>query len=828
MDAKDLPSKDRSLEINDRRPDQQLKLWYRKPASSWTEALPVGNGRLGGMVYGGTQREIVQLNEDTLWSGAYRKLNNPEAYGHLGQARELVASQRYMEAQRVVEEHLLGEWGESYMPLGHLYLDMAHGAAIASYRRELDLDAACIRVSYEVAEENVRYERQTFVSAPDQAIIIRLTASKPGHISFTAVLDSPLPYASEPALEPACIRMTGRCPDHVEPNYVESDDPIQYGEGKGIQFGAVVQIAAEGGVVTTAGEGINVLGADAVTIVITASSDGISRRSGIPAAEEPGVRSAKAAAAALEVPYDQLLERHMTDHQTLFRRVSLELDNAVCVDADARDAKSCNDDDIHVDDLPTDERLQRSASGQEDQGMASLLFQYGRYLLIASSRPGTEPAHLQGLWNEDVRPPWSSNYTININTQMNYWAAEVCNLSECHEPLFDLLEDISREGTETAQVHYGCRGWTAHHNIDFWRTTVPAKGKACWSFWPMGGAWLSLHLWEHYAFTQDRTFLAEKAYPILKGAALFCLDWLIERGDGYLVTSPSTSPENTFLSPEGGESAVSAGSTMDLTLIRQLFLHVMEAARILDIDTQFQTTLSAAYERLLPFQKGRHGQLQEWSADFEEVEPGHRHFSHLLGLYPGNLVDPRTDAELTQMFRTALERRRDHSGGQFGWLGAWAIHFWARLGDSEQAVHHVNALQQKMFSNLFNGFGVFQIDGNFGITSGIAEMLLQSHLGEVRVLPALPASWASGSVSGLRARGGFTVDAKWSDGQLGHVRLYADHAGLCRVRLPHSHGRVASITQDKDDSPMSYRMSEPSVYEVTAAANTSFTFHFQG
>jgi alpha-L-fucosidase 2 len=432
---------------------------------------------------------------------------------------------------------------------------------------------------------------------------------------------------------------------------------------------------------------------------------------------------------------------------------------------------------------------------------------------------------LQGLWNQEVRPPWSSNYTINNNTQMNYWVAEACNLSECHEPLFDLVEQISRNGRDTARIHYGARGWTAHHNVDFWRTTVPAKGRACWSFWPLGGAWLSFHLWDRYTFTLDRDFLEERAYPILKEAALFCLDWLIVDRDGWLVTSPSTSPENTFLSPEGAESAVSPGSTMDMSIIRQLFRYVMEASRILDTDGEFRAELECAYERLLPLRVGKHGQLQEWSVDFDEVEPGHRHFSHLIGLFPGNLVNVRRDAELTAACRTALERRRDNGQGRSGWVGAWAIHFWARLGDAEEASRYVKQVRKRMFANLFNGFGVFQIDGNFGLTSGIAEMLLQSHDRVISVLPALPSEWPDGAVAGLRARGGYEVDTEWRGGRLRRFRLRADHAGEIRIRLPGAEAMTV-VSRDADGAAVVFASPEPSVYTLTLDAGSWYTLSF--
>jgi len=788
---------------------EPLKLWYRRPADKWEEALPIGNGRLGGMVYGGALRETVQLNEDSLWSGSFRELNKPEALEYLDEARGLASSGSYAAASRLVEEKLLGEWNESYVPLGHLRLEMEGGSdELSGYRRELDLDEALVRVAYEA--DGVEYRRETFASAPDGVLVVRVTADKPGRISLRASLDSPLRHTPASSVEAgARIAMTGRCPDHVEPNYAECDEPIVYleGEGNSTRFGALLEARAEGGETAVDGDGIRVRGADAVTLLLAADSDGRSRRAGLADDGTPLGRCESALGSAGRSAYEELKERHLADHRRLFRRVSLRLGGS------GGEAEV----------LPTDERLARAGAGAEDPGLSSLLFQYGRYLLIASSRPGTEPANLQGIWNQEVRAPWSSNYTVNINTQMNYWVAEVCNLSECHDPLFDLIEDVSRNGRDTARIHYGSRGWTAHHNVDFWRTTVPAKGKACWSFWPMGGVWLTLHLWDRYAFTLDRDFLANRAFPVMKEAAAFCLDWLIEDADGYLVTSPSTSPENTFLSPEGAEAAVSPGSTMDMSLIRQLFLYVMEASRVLDADRDFREELERAYGRLLPMKIGKHGQLQEWSVDFEEIEPGHRHFSHLIGLFPGNLIDVRNDAEWAEAYRKSLDRRRDNGQGQAGWVGAWAIHFRARLGDAEEAGRYVNEVRKRMFSNLFNGFGVFQIDGNFGLTSGVAEMLIQSHDDEISLLPALPAAWADGAVAGLRARGGYEADAEWSGGKLRSARVKADRAGECRVRLPASAAKPTAIVRESDGARVTFVSPEPGVYEFSADANASYS-----
>jgi alpha-L-fucosidase 2 len=773
-----------------------VKLWYGSPGNGWNDALPIGNGRLGGMVYGGTGVEKIQLNLDTLWSGEYRDLNRKEPLKFLPDARALIAEGRYIEAQKVVETNMLGEWNESYMPMGYLNLSFDHGDNVTDFHRELDLNSAVARVSYQ--SDTNDYSREIFASSPDQVIVLRLVSKKPGGLSLSVNLDSQLPHSAKAEVDRGLITMKGQCPVHVEPNYVnECDEPIVFTAEKGMRFETVLRINFEGGVLTESGNiGLKIEGASVVTFLLAASTD--HQKSGGKLQE----RCEKTLGEAAAFSYEQLLERHVSDYSSLFGRVELDLGGE------------------EANTIPTNDRLRRAAEGYEDPALVATLFQYGRYLLISSSRPGTEAANLQGIWNDELRPPWSSNYTTNINTQMNYWPAEVCNLSECHQPMLQLIEDLRETGRETAAKHYGCRGWTAHHNVDFWRTTVPAKGRACWSFWPMGGPWLSLHMWDHYAFTQDRDFLEQTGYPAMKEAAMFCRDWLIEDGNGRLTTSPSTSPENEFRTPEGDSCAVSAGSTMDMSIIRELFGCVIAGSRILNRDAELRAELERAVPRLVPFQVGRHGQLQEWSVDFDETEPGHRHFSHLFGLFPGTQVKIRTQPELVEVFRRTLERRQDHGAGKRGWGGAWAMHFWARLEDAKRAYSQVQSMQTALYPNMFNGQSVYQIDGNLGFTSGIAEMLLQSHAEEISILPALPVEWPNGRVSGLRARGGYTVEIEWNARKANRVIIRADKAGECRVRLQNA--ELLDVLDQSSGERLQFGKVESDVYLFEAAPRATY------
>ena len=771
-----------------------MKLWYRRAAQQWTEALPVGNGRLGAMVFGGLKQERLQLNEDTLYAGEPGPVGTVPIYGYVDRVFKLIQAGKYQEANDIVNRHMLGRNHQTYTTLGDLRLQMAHGDDPTGYRRQLDLETAMVRITYRL--DDARYTREVFATAADQVIVIRLSCDKPGRISFSARLETPHAFARLVPQGVADIALTGKAPmhgcnrsirqirqmgdTHKYPNLFDADgrlkvnageeDNIVYAadeRGKGMTFLARLRAIAEGGRVAADKDGLHVTDANAVTLLLAADTsyngfDKSPSRQGV----DPAVQCERDLAAAARKSYEQLRNDHVALYQSLFERVELDIGTTQAAD------------------LPTEERIRHFAQ-TGDPHLAVLFFQFARYLMIASSWPGSQPANLQGIWSDQVHAAWNGGYTTNINVEMNYWPVELLNLAECHEPLFRLIDECAINGRKTARLSYKCRGWVTHHNVSIWRITDPIDNQARFSFWPMAGGWLCRHLWEHYQFGGDEQFLAERAYPAMKGAAEFYLDWLREDEHGRLVTPVATSPEIGFETPDGQKAAVSMGSTMDMSIIRELFANCIAAAKELDIDAKFRAELEEKLPRLLPFQVGRHGQLQEWYRDWDNPNEHHRHLSHMYGLYPAEQITPSRTSKLAAAARKSLEIR---GLGNVAWSKAWQLNLWARLADRERAYEQLaSLLSENLNPNLLAQCYArrplpFDIDPNFGAAAGIAEMLLQSHLGQIHLLPALPKAWPRGTVKGLRARGGFEVGIAWENGKLSEAVIRSKLGRNCRVR----------------------------------------------
>ena len=717
---------------------KEMMLWYEKSAERWEESLPIGNGSLGAMILGGAEEEILGLNEESVWSGYYKDKNNAKAADCLEEVRSLVFSGKNKEAERLIQNNMLGEYNESYLPLGNLKLKFAYGSGkggkAEGYRRQLDLENAVAQVSYTCNE--VHYQREYFASYPAKAIFVLLTADKP-------VMDFTISFISQLCLavsaEDGALQVTGRCPEHVDPSYLPEREGSVVQGTKGMQVNAEFRVVSCDGQVREEGEMLHVSGASRCLLMLSAM-------------RQPVLPD--------NMDYEALKAAHIQDYRSIYDKVELYLGEQK--------------------DLPTEERLELLKKGEEDNGLYGLFFQYGRYLLIASSREGSLPANLQGIWSWELRAPWSSNWTININTQMNYWHALSCNLEECLEPYIRFVERVSEEGKNTAAVNYHCRGSVAHHNVDYWGNTSPVgvpqgekageDGCVNWAFWPMGGAWLTQEIFRAYEYSGDEEYLKNTAAPIIREAALFLNDWLVEY-QGEWVTCPSTSPENQFRLPDGQITGLTYASAMDMAIVKEVFTHYCRICEILGTQDELYREICGKMPRLAPFRTGSFGQLLEWHEEYEEPEPGHRHASHLYGLFPAEVF--AGDAKLTEACRVSLMHRLENGGGHTGWSCAWIINLFAVLKDGEKAYEYLRTLlTRSTYPNLWDAHPPFQIDGNFGGTAGIANMLVQDRGGSVTLLPALPAQFKEGYVKGLCIKGRKCVDISWKDGKETGHRIY--------------------------------------------------------
>lgn len=752
------------------------KLWYTSPAEYFINALPVGNGRLAAMVYGRTDNEIIHLNEESLWSGGPIDLNpNPDSPKFLEAVRAALDQEDYALADKLSRK-MQGLFTQSYSPVGNLLIHQLYGGNVSNYHRELDLQTAIVTTSFDA--DGIHYEREVFVSYPDQVIILHLTSSQPGALSFEVSMESLL----HPAItcEDGQLVMRGNAPSAADPTYIKmSDEPVRWGDAcKGMRFQSRIKVLHHDGKLDSGRQSITIQNASDVTLAVSiATSYNGFDKCPVSEGKDEEACAKKYLLRLNEKEYRDIRQRHIQDYSSLYNKVRLFLKGNESMEQ-----------------LPTDIRMERYQQDTADHGLETLLYNYGRYLFISSSRPGGIAANLQGKWNVDIQPAWSCNYTVNINFEMNYWASDKVGLGELNEPYVHQVSNMAKTGAYTARNFYKCHGWAAGHNSDIWATTNPVgnvgMGSPQWANWAMASPWLCQLIWDKYAYSLDKDYLKNTAYPIMKGAADFCLDWLVEDKDGYLITSPSTSPENCFKDRSGKVWAVTKGATMDLALIRNLFENLISATEVLNIDKDYAERLRNALARIRPYQIGKKGNLQEWGLDYNDADPTHRHVSHLASLHPGHDISAWNTPDLFNACKRTLEIRGD---GGTGWSRVWKICFWSRLLDGDHAYrllrNDLELTRERGFSesggtytNLFNACPPFQIDGNYGVVEGISEMLLQSHLGEIHLLPALPKAWGEGFITGILARGGYEVDMTWKNAKLQSAEIHCQQAGICRLR----------------------------------------------
>ncbi|HRX92906.1 MAG TPA: glycoside hydrolase N-terminal domain-containing protein [Chitinophagaceae bacterium] len=748
-------------------------LWYNHPADYFEQTLVLGNGKMGAAVFGDVTDEKIFLNDITLWSGEpVNPDNNPAAYKFVAPVRKALREENYKLADSL-NKNLQGQFSQSYAPLGTVKIYFKDHHSYTNYYRELDLKNAVSKLSYEV--NGVQYQREYFVSNPDRVMAIKLSASKKEAINCTVSFESLLKYVIRE--EKATMKVTGYAPYHAEPSYRGNmPNAVLFDESKGTRFTSLFKIKNQDGQVSFTDSTIELSGCtEAILYISIATSfNGFNKNPATEGLDDQAIALIDLKK-ALKKPYPTIKKTHVRDYQALYNRVELDLGTTAAPD------------------LPTDERLLRYSEGKEDKNLEILYFNFGRYLLIASSRTNGVPANLQGIWNPYIRPPWSSNYTININLEENYWLAEIANLSELHRPLLSFINNLSQTGAITAKTYYGVNGWAAGHNSDIWAMSNPVgdfgKGDPTWANWTMGGVWLSTHLWEHYAFTHDKDFLKKTAYPIMKKAVQFCLGWMVKDKDGKWITSPGTSPENNYITAQGYRGATLYGATADLAMIRELFEDFLKASDALKIDDGFIKQVEDTHNNLHPYSIGKKGNLQEWYYDWEDSDPKHRHQTHLFGLHPGHHITPYETPDLANACRTTLEIKGDQTTG---WSKGWRINLWARLWDGNRAYKMYRELLKYVdpdgmngqrrgggtYPNLFDAHPPFQIDGNFGGASAVIEMLMQSTGEKIFLLPALPDAWSEGNIKGICARGGFEVSMKWDNKTLKKTTLFSKTGGI--------------------------------------------------